>query len=127
MQTVRCFLIERDGDGWIRPDTGERFTNATIPAGALWRATWYEDRPEWRGIDGQSWCCQLPGGGTWMIDGRASNCTLPNDNVHKCWCRHGAAPLFTIDKNGTTCDAGAGSIIAPNGWHGFLRNGVLAP
>jgi len=59
-----------------------------------------------------------------MIDSRASNCTLPDDNVHKCWVRHGEAPNFTVDKNGATCAAGAGSIQTSN-WHGFLRNGVF--
>lgn len=60
----------------------------------------------------------------WEVDGRASNCTKKDDNVHKCWCRHGDAPNVTVDKNGNTCAAGAGSILV-DGWHGFLRNGYL--
>jgi hypothetical protein len=31
---------------------------------------------------------------------------------------------LTVDKNGDTCAAGAGSILTP-AWHGFLRNGEL--
>lgn len=32
--------------------------------------------------------------------------------------------MITVDKNGTTCAAGAGSISA-GPYHGFLRNGQL--
>lgn len=62
-----------------------------------------------------------------MIDGRASNCTMPDDNVHKCWVRHGRPEDGTlhVDKNGNTCAAGAGSIATPN-FHGFLHNGDLS-
>ena len=108
---------------WIRQDTGEKVSLRNAPAGALYRATWYE--PNYAvGKDGQSWCCVLPGGHVWTIDGRASNCTLPNDKEHRCWVRHGVAPDFHIDKNGHTCAAGAGSILA-GGYHGFLHNGHL--
>jgi hypothetical protein len=55
---------------------------------------------------------------------RASNCTMPNDMLHRCWVRHGNPPMITVDKNGPTCGAGAGSILSGN-WHGFLRNGEL--
>ncbi len=127
---IKCFLIEptgeQDEDGhyiWHRPDTGERFKKYHWPAGAIWRATWYEEFPEWTGSDGKSYCCMTPGG-EWFIDGRASNCTLNDDAIHKCWCRHGEAPDFTVDKNGNTCSAGAGSILVGS-YHGFLRNGYL--
>ena len=45
---------------------------------------------------------------------------------HKCWVRHGdpRTGIVTVDKNGVTCGAGAGSI-ATRGWHGFLREGML--
>lgn len=43
---------------------------------------------------------------------------------HKCWVRHGDAPAITVDKQGVTCGAGAGSIMAGN-YHGFLRDGRL--
>lgn len=94
------------------------------PSGALWRNYWLEESPHWCGTDGQSWTCRLPNGSDWLIDGRASNCTMPKDNEHKCWCRHGVAPLFHVDKVGNTCQAGAGSI-ASGSYHGFLHNGEL--
>jgi hypothetical protein len=40
--------------------------------------------------------------------------------------RHGEAPNITVDKNGVTCGAGAGSIQCGS-YHGFLRNGELVP
>jgi hypothetical protein len=66
------------------------------------------------------------GRGSWYVDSRASNCTKPEDKVHHCWVRHGCPKdcKITVDKNGNTCGAGAGSIII-GGWHGFLRNGLL--
>jgi hypothetical protein len=66
----------------------------------------------------------LPNGHWWDIDGRASNCTLPTDKAHRCWVRHGVPPHITVDKNGLTCSAGAGSILS-DGYHGFLREGRL--
>jgi hypothetical protein len=62
-----------------------------------------------------------------MIDGICSNCTDREDALkggHKCWVRHGDAPLITVDKNGKTCGAGGGSILSGS-YHGFLRNGEL--
>ncbi len=127
---IKLFLIEpldeQDDDGhwiWHRPDTGERFKKYHWPVGACWRVTWYEDFKPWTGSDGKSYACMTPGG-EWFIDGRASNCTLPDDDVHKCWCRHGEAPNFTVNKIGNTCAAGAGSILIGN-YHGFLINGEL--
>lgn len=63
----------------------------------------------------------------WYIDNRASNCTLPDDDAHRCWVRHGTVgEKLTVDKVGLTCAAGAGSFFMNRGaWHGFLRNGVL--
>jgi hypothetical protein len=69
---------------------------------------------------------RCPNGSDWHVDGRASNCTMPTDKVHKCWVRHGdpRASNLTVDKNGFTCAAGAGSIQAGD-YHGFLQAGVL--
>lgn len=90
------------------------------PPGAMWDASWYH---EWRtGPDGKAIIVVCPDGSQWFIDGPASNCTMPNDQAHRCWVRHGTPPLLTVDKNGHTCAAGAGSI-AVKGYHGFLRNG----
>ena len=98
---------------------GPIFTMRDAPAGAMWFADWLSAR----GPDGRNLVVMTPGG-EWMVDGRASNCTMPQDREHRCWVRHGAAPQITVDKNGKTCAAGAGSIIVGN-YHGFLRNGFL--
>jgi hypothetical protein len=92
--------------------------------GMMWDAWWNHDVPTWCGPDGKSLHVVCPDGHTWCIDSRCSNCGRPQDNVHKCWVRHGEPPNITVDKNGHTCSAGAGSIQTPN-WHGFLRNGEL--
>lgn len=105
-----------------RSDTGEEFTLRDAPPGAIWHARWLDD--VYKGPDGKVYAVKLPNGRTWTIDSRASNCTLPQDDEHKCWVRHGSPPNFTIDKNGHTCNAGAGSIVAGD-WHGFLIDGEL--
>lgn len=70
-----------------------------------------------------------PNGQHWDIDSRASNCTRREDNVHRCWVRHGDPTqphTVHVDKNGDTCAAGAGSIIVnakQPAYHGFLHNG----
>lgn len=133
---------------WRRAD-GAEGTYAVLhdtPPGAIWRAEWMEDgnHRDWVGLDGHAYIAVCPGGHHWHIDSRASNCDSPCVNCkqpyrvhhdkghkcktyedarpHKCWVRHGEAPRFTVDKNGVTCGAGAGSILTPN-WHGFLRQG----
>jgi hypothetical protein len=106
---------------------GQTFTLADAPIGACWDADWFHDHRPWCGPDGRSLVVRVPGGAEWMIDSRASNCTLPKDDVHKCWVRHGRPEDGTlhVDKNGQTCAAGAGSIQTRN-WHGFLHHGVLS-
>lgn len=99
------------------------YTLKEAPVGAIWRCTWYESMQSMRGPDGKSYCVRTPGG-DWVIDSVASNCTMPNDITHKCWVRHGEPPMLTVDKNGHTCQAGAGSIAMRN-YHGFLINGEL--
>ncbi len=77
------------------------------------------------GADGKAVVCILPGGHHWYIDGRASNCTKPEDEAHRCWVRHGTeGEALTVDKNGLTCSAGGGSIRTSD-YHGFLRGGAL--
>ena len=91
----------------------------------MYFATWFDFLPkEQLGPDGKYLIVKLPNGSIWTVDGRASNCTMSEDTKHKCWVRHGVPPNITVDKNGLTCAAGAGSILA-GGWHGFLRNGEL--
>lgn len=103
-----------------RADNGELLTTRDAPDGAMWDAHWLP----WKGPDGRSLVVKCPGGGEWCIDSRASNCTLPGDMEHRCWIRHGEPPLITVDKEGLTCAAGAGSIQAGS-YHGFLRDGVF--
>jgi hypothetical protein len=124
-----------DSDNWqlfsrslyCRADNAQEFTLEEAPVGACWDATWLHEWPAWCGPDGRSLNVKVPGGGEWCIDSRANNCTLPKDDVHKCWVRHGRPEDGTlhVDKNGVTCAAGAGSIQTRN-WHGFLHNGVLS-
>lgn len=103
-----------------RADNGETVTLRDAPDGAMWDAYWMPRK----GPDGRSLMVKCPGGGEWNIDSRASNCTMPDDSEHRCWVRHGEPPAITVDKNGLTCAAGAGSIQA-GGYHGFLRGGVF--
>lgn len=117
---------------WERTDTGELrvlHQNAQAPGapsaepGASWDAWWM---PFQRNPDGIYLMVRLPDGHDWTVDSRASNCTLPHDGEHRCWVRHGDPRecKVTVDKDGLSCSAGAGSIASPK-WHGFLRNGVL--
>lgn len=76
----------------------------------------------WTNCDGAHLMAVLPSGEVFDIDGRAFNCTRPEDTVHRCWVRHGSPPAVTVDKNGLTCGAGGGSIAAAD-YHGFLVGG----
>jgi hypothetical protein len=80
----------------------------------------------WSNCDGRHLFVELPTGRAWNVDSRCSNCTLPQDRLHRCWVRHSdpATGAIHVDKIGLTCSAGAGSI-AVDGWHGFLHNGAL--
>ena len=139
---VECFMVEHElrpiGLAEIKyrvfwnPDTGEEWSprdDRSLPPGAMWRATWLEELDwHWKGPDGHVIQVVLPDGHIWTIDGRATNCTrvdMPEDDGHRCWIRHGTPPVLTVDKNGVTCQAGAGSIASPLGYHGFLREGWL--
>ena len=68
----------------------------------------------------------LPDGSHWCVQSRAANCTLPKDKTHRCWVLHERPDgTLHVDKDGVTCEAGAGSIATDN-WHGFLHDGHLA-
>lgn len=120
----------------VRVDTGELVAEAVwslsmcrIPGAMFWwkvqdKAADERQRGAHQFASGPQLTVILPGGHPWNIDGRASNCTLPEDFEHRCWVRHGEPPAITVDKDGLTCAAGAGSIQV-DGWHGFLRNGEL--
>src|SRR5436190_1464270 len=88
-------------------DHSKVYRRMDAPVGAMWDADWYG--PESAGPDGLNLMVRTPGG-DWLIDGKASNCGRPEDDVHKCWIRHGVPPNITVNKNGDTCSAGAGSI-----------------
>jgi hypothetical protein len=78
----------------------------------------------WTNCDGKHLYVITPDLCFWDIDSKAENCTMPDDRTHRCWIRHGEPPNITVDKQGRTCGAGAGSFIGAT-WHGFLRNGEL--
>lgn len=137
----RCDYEFAEDDHWQmwqeqvyrRTDTGGlRVLHSGAPApeapaaepGASWDAWWLPE--PYRGPDGIALMVRCPDGHDWLVDSRASNCTLPDDDVHQCWVRHGDPRecRITVDKSGVTCSAGAGSIQTPN-WHGFLHAGQL--
>lgn len=96
-----------------------------LEPGASYNAWWiakYRPMP-----DGMSLVVICPDGHPWSIDERASNCTMPDDHEHRCWCRHGdpRQANITVNKAGKTCGAGGGSILTPR-YHGMLTNGVLS-
>lgn len=106
-------------------------TPSNAPPGALYDAAWYRHHgfKGYTGADGISLVAITPSGYPWTVDGPASNCTLPNDDRHKCWQRTGDPkhptgpdPLTVGKVGGPTCGAGAGSIAVP-GYHGFLQGG----
>lgn len=108
---------------YVGAGRGEEMALRDAPIGAMWWAPWNHLSV---GRDGRCLVVRLPGKRDWVVDGEASNCTRKGDRSHNCWVRHGEPPNVTVDKDGETCNAGAGSIVVP-GWHGFLRNGVLVP
>lgn len=127
-----CDYTFKDSDEWQffvesvykRTDTGEKFSLRKPPIGATYDACWM---PHIKGLDGICLAVVLPPNHhVWLVDGKATNCTMPDDTEHKCWVRHGdpRQANITVDKNGKSCEAGAGSI-GTSKWHGFLRNGLL--
>lgn len=135
---IKCYMLERVGDDtnwcWRRVDTGEEFASiGQAPVGAMWFAPWYDEifKPQLEHV----LIVKTPGG-DWIVDSEANNCTMPNrgaDGVarlarkqedHHCWIIQGEVPDITVDKNGVTCGAGAGSIGQEN-YHGFLQGGYL--
>lgn len=96
--------------------------------GDMFESTWHDacDCPYWDNCNGIHLQVILPNGVHWDVMSRASNCTLKEERTHRCWVIQGSYKdgTITVDKNGHTCSAGAGSIDVP-GWHGFLRDGNL--
>lgn len=92
-----------------------------------------EDCPgNWANCDGRHLNVICPPRWDWDVDSRASNCTMRDDQYHRCWVRHGDPEKneLHVDKAGRTCAAGAGSILVPGSnntvrWHGFLHHNFL--
>ena len=106
---------------YVRADNGTELILGEAQPGAMYDAEWYP----WKGVDGRSLVVICPDKHPWSIDGRASNCTEPNDNEHRCWLRTGEPPKITVSKSAPgqrSCSAGGGSIGTP-GYHGFLVDG----
>jgi hypothetical protein len=129
-----CGYIFRPEDEWQRDahllywrrDTGEEMILRNAPPGAMWYAWWFDDIYQPQGK--HCLVIRMPGGGEWIVDSQAKNCSMPEDRKqekHHCWILHGDPPNVTVDKQGaSTCAAGSGSVQMQN-WHGFLRNGFL--
>jgi len=96
----------------------------TAPPGASWDAHWLTYLAG-RNSDGIVLMVRCPNGHDWNVDSESNNCTRKGE-PHNCWVRHGdpRQANVTADKNGDTCAAGAGSILAGD-YHGFLQAGVL--
>lgn len=139
---AHCPYTFTDDDQWQvwqeliyrRPDTGQEYVLhqsapapelgiEAAPPGASWDAWWMPSA--WRRLDGVYLMVRCPNGRDWAVDSEASNCTRKGE-PHECWVRHGDPRLchVTVDKDGNTCAAGAGSILTGD-YHGFLRDGVL--
>lgn len=111
--------------GWRLP--GGPNIDGPQPGDAFWSMPHERPCSYWDNCEGRHLIVILPDGHHWNVDGRASNCTLPDDRLHRCWVRHGdpAVPgSIHVDKAGLTCQAGAGSILSGS-YHGFLHHGAL--
>lgn len=116
---------------WRLGDGTETDSVWNAPPGTMWVGDTFKEHAGerscawgWTNCDGRHVRVILPTGEPFDCMRRASNCGLPDDTTHRCWVVHGEPPDITLDKNGHTCVAGAGSIAA-GGWHGFLREGLL--
>lgn len=92
---------------------------------------WVESAITWDNHPGKELHVICPDGHEWNIDSRAKNCSLPKDNLHRCWIRHGEPPNITVMRKGEpvggeggTCTAGSSSIDTGS-YHGFLKNGCF--
>ena len=125
-----CGYVFENKDAWqgftdrlYVDSAGKTYRHRELPVGAMYYADWLPRTMYWDNLTADPLYVVTPGG-EWDTDSRASNCTLPNDRLHRCWCKHGTPPDIHVDKVGLTCAAGAGSIMCGN-YHGFLHNGSL--
>lgn len=93
----------------------------------------HSDRPEacpyrWDDCDGFHLWVVLPNGCAHCLDWRASNCGAPNDRRHRCWKRNGEMPNVTHSPGCPgSCSIPCDHVPSRGRWHGYLRNGELAP
>jgi hypothetical protein len=164
-----CGYAFRDDDYWQldrsrlyhRADTGEERLLEEFGPGAMYYADWmvWEGSKRNRGPDGRALVIICPtrdgSRGTWLIDGQASNCTMPCKNCdrpysdhwarsqgerqfecpryegvdqgdHRCWVRHGDPRTGKITVDKSGNTCGAGAgSIMIGGWHGHLVHGQL--
>jgi hypothetical protein len=129
----QCGYVFEPSDEWqvfqrqlyrgIHPERGELLcTLPEMPAGAIWRASWFEKIAEYCGPDGHSYGCMLPNGVDWMMDGCSWIAGPDGKNVAgPHWTRTGDAPDFAVRP----------SILARQGkgdeFHALLTNGWLEP
>ena len=105
--------------------------------GDVWERSFHEPGAPWcwANCSGANTFVILPNRRSFDCDMRASNCTMLDDRHHRCWVKHGSAAGrdLHLDKDGLTCQAGAGSILsygveamydrpALPGWHGYLHH-----
>lgn len=142
--TVARSFGDQQKDGWILEHQVHRQTLYGTPDG-LWHGLpkvgdmlyedWYGCADErngnciggWTNCTGPHLIIIVPTEHWWDPNLRASNCTMKEDLLHRCWVRHGdpaKGEVVHIDKRGVTCQAGAGSLAIP-GWHGFMHNGDI--
>jgi hypothetical protein len=107
---------------WLDHTTGQPIAWSNLPVGACWYQSCEIGGCPWTNCDGRHAIVRLPGRQAQDLMWRASNCGSPQDREHRCWVVHGELPNITVDKDGLTCTAGAGSIVTPE-WHGFIRAG----
>lgn len=116
---------------WKRTDNGADVSLRDNSPGSMWFAPWLNSQTRYANLPDGPLCVICPDGHCWEIDGRASNCTLPHDNLHRCWIRSGTPPAITVSKEGgPTCGCGCsigtpGKVPGTYNWHGFLRDGVF--
>jgi hypothetical protein len=114
----RCGYAFTEADQWQLndnpvyrlPDSTEftfsRSLGMCAAPGTMVRASWYDEYAE---VPGESWLIALPDGGDWITTQKATG------GGH--WTVTGTAPNITATPSVWHN--------APNGWHGWIRNGEL--
>lgn len=129
----RGLLPGTEGAWWVRQVFEQRLYDAPggvpAPGDIFYREHADPTRCwDWDNCTGPHLIVVCPNGREWDVDSRASNCDMREERTHRCWVRHGSPEdgNVHVDKNGRTCGAGAGSILAGS-YHGHLVHGVFCP